>query len=397
MIVGDLLIQIGITGASKVGDALSSVSKGLGEITSLSLESKAAILGSVYALEHFMSQSAQMGMSLKQFSAFTGMSTDELQRWQYAARQAGVSAEEVTSSIEGIQSTIAKIQMGKGPTGGFAPIANFTGGFDYSKVNDALYVLKKVREFAKSDKVPRAFANEWMVEAGFSKNMIQFLRTTETDMEKIRPTNIFSTREIERLAKVQVAWANLHRTFEMSTGHFTAQFGMTAVKGLSVALKQVIDLTSNIQKLIQQFPMLESAAVAIGAVLAATFAPVTATLAAIIYSLNEIQKYREGKENIFEKSFKAGEKAVSVGDNFMHYLTSDEAKKDAAEAWNKITGKAPVPEPKYTGPTPAIGGTTQTVNVTHYGQVGDTKDVVDTHKKAAEKFYRTNPAQLQVN
>jgi hypothetical protein len=421
VIVGDLLVQIGIKGASKVGDALTGIGKGMSEVSSLSLESKAAILGVVYGVEHFMSASAQMGMSLKQFSDYTHISTTELQKWQYAGRQAGVSAEEVTGSIEGIQSTIAKIQMGKGPTGGFGAIAAFTGGFDYGKINDTLYVLNKVKAFAQNTRVPIPFANEWLKEAGFGKNMVQFLRTTKLDLDKIKPSEIFGNNEVKRLADISVAWANLHRTFEMTTGHLTSKYGMDIVSGLTGAIKTIGALTDNIFKLTKSFPPLKDAIIAIGAVMAVSFAPVTAALTAIVYVLGEIQKYRDKKVSIF------GDKGVlpeplKMSEHLMQYLTGNQVGKDVGNLWDKISGKnptdkksgpsfvgnlldklgvgnsvAPTTDKKFSGPVPA--GVQINQNITHYGDAKDTKSVKDVHKSSAQAahYYRSSPAQLQVN
>lgn len=430
MTVGELFVSIGIKGAAKVGDTLSSIGKQMGDVSAQGLAAKAAVAGLVYGLESLMSNSAAMGMSLKQFATLTGFSAEELQKWQYAARQSGVEAEEVTSSIKGIQSAMAKMQLGQGPPGGIGIIAQYTGGFDEKKINDTYYMMDKLKQFAKSTTVPRPFANEFLKQAGLTDNMIQFLRSTEVDLQKIKPSQIFSDKEINTLAKINIGWANLKRTLDMQTGHFTAKYGQDIVNGLSNALKVVVDLTENIIKLMKAFPELKVSAGLALAGLALYFAPITSAIALVIAGLNQIQKFREKKDILggtfaFNKDTKQYElnKKSSIGKG-LSQVSSDwdksSLKQNLVELFSPKTktqdssflsnlenffspkGVTPNASQQAVPPSDANASTTGNSsnvninqNITHYGDAKDTKAVKDVHKAAAAAFYRTNASQLR--
>lgn len=422
MNVGELFVTIGIKGAEKVGNALASLGKGLADVSTEGLAAKAAVAGVVYGLENLMSNSAAMGMSLKQFATLTGVSAEELQKWQYAARQSGVEAEEVTSSIKGIQSAMAKMQLGQGPPGGFGIIAQYTKGkFEMEKINDTYYMMGKLKEFAQSDKVPRPFANEFLKQAGLTDNMIQFLRSTKVELDKIKPSEIFSDKETDTLAKISVAWANLRRSMQMQTGHFTAKYGGDIVNSLSGALKLVFELTESIIKLTKAFPALKVAFIAVFGGLALYLAPITSAIALIIAGLNQIEKFREKKDLLggtltynkekqeyeFNKKNSTGKELSqashdwdksSLKENLMEWLfpkIDPKVYPSSVPINNSINNNyAIAPHVKPSSP-----GTTHNThinqNITHHGDARDTKPVKDLHKSAAAAFYQTNPSQLR--
>ena len=97
MNIGELFVNIGIKGTEKTIQALGNVKSGLGAVASTSLEVKAAIIGAIYALERLISTSADMGMSLANFKILFGNSTKELQQFQNAGREVGLTFEETAS------------------------------------------------------------------------------------------------------------------------------------------------------------------------------------------------------------------------------------------------------------------------------------------------------------
>lgn len=400
MTVADLFINIGIKGGNKVGDTLTGVHKGLGEVKSMSLEAKAGILAVVYGLEKFMSESAHMGMSLKQFSEFTGLSTDALQRWQYAARQSGVEAGEVTGSIKGIQSAIAQMQLGKGPPGGIGMIAHFTGGFDKNKMNDTFYMMEKLKQFSRNTAVPKPFANEFLKSFGLTDNMIQFLRTTKTDLNTIKPSAIFSGGEINELSKVSVAWDNLGGKMQMAFGHLTSAHGLKIVSEISTLTDQVLKMVSAFATLAEKLKVFQ----VIGLVFDG-WEKIFSGINSIVSSVAEETPAPNGKS---QPGLKGGSKkkqeplrkqidnVIGKGVEFLF--------PQLASNWVPPTPGIKTDERSV---LPKVGSdlgrgsqtNTTTVNntITHYGDAKDTKAVEDTHKKAAQNAYRQKSAQLQVN
>jgi len=114
MEIAELFVRLGVKGASETKTALTSTKNTLGEVSTSALAAKAAIVATIYAVERLMSTSANAGNGLQQFSDLTGLSAEQLQRYQFAARQAGATNENLTSSIKGVQSAITNMLLGKG-------------------------------------------------------------------------------------------------------------------------------------------------------------------------------------------------------------------------------------------------------------------------------------------
>ncbi len=309
MTIAELFVNIGIKGDGEAQKALKNVKGGLGEISSTGLAAKAALVGVVYGLERLTGVVSQRGLELQQFSNLTGLSTDMLQRWQYAARQSGVSAEEMAGSLKGVQSVMVDMLMGKGAPAGMGILARAVG-FDMSKARDTFYVMGKLKEFAKS--APADVGNSVLKTFGLSESTIQFLRSTKVELDKIKPSNIFSPGEIATLARVNIAWSNFWNSIQMFTGHMAGAFGLNVISSLQRALTLTQHLVSEFTKLIKKFPVLGTVAKAalavIGAELLILGGPLTAIATAItgiIYLFSEWQKHREGKKSLFgDKNFK---------------------------------------------------------------------------------------------
>lgn len=300
MIVGELFVQLGITGADKNKKALQDTKTGLVDVQSSGLAAKAAIVSVVYAIEKLTSQAAQFGLGVRQFENLTGLSSDGLQRWQYLLRQSGVGAEEATSSLKSLQNVMTDMALGKGIPEGFNLLAGKVG-FDPTRIRDTFYVMDKLKQFAQATKDTPDVANHVLRSFGISDATIQALRTTKVEIDKIRPSQIYSQKEIDALARIEIAWMNFWNSIKMLGGHVTSQYGMGFLSVLQYDLKWVVDLSNSFQKLIKQFPELQAVAVAAGLAIGYAFAPLTATVASLMYIVAEMEKYKGGKGSIFDK------------------------------------------------------------------------------------------------
>lgn len=246
MKIAELFVNLGLKGADQAGKALGGIKGGLGEVKSLSLEAKAAILGVVYGLEKMMSNSAQAGTGLYNFNALTGMSTKELQQWQYAARQAGVSGEELTGSMKAVQSTMANMLMGKGAPEGLAMVANKVG-LDPAKMRDTVYMMQQLQKFAQQ--VPQDVGNQMLKSFGLSEGTIAAMRRNMFRPDVMAKAPTYGTGEIKQLDKVNVAWSNLGQKVQMAFGHMTAKDGMKIVGEISKMTTEILKLADALTKL----------------------------------------------------------------------------------------------------------------------------------------------------
>lgn len=239
MNVGELFVTLGIKGADQAGKAVEGVRKNLGEVKSMSLEAKAAIVGVVYGLERLMSSSAKSGTDLANFNALTGLSAKQLQQWQYAARQAGVSSEEFTGSIKGVQQSMTNMLLGKGAPEGFAMVANKVG-LDPKRARDTFYVMEQLQKFAKT--VPPDVANAMIKSFGVSEGTISAMRRNVFTPDMFKKAPMYSDKEVNQLSKVDVAWSNLGNKIQMAMGHFTSKHGLQIVNDISQITSAVIKL-----------------------------------------------------------------------------------------------------------------------------------------------------------
>lgn len=299
MTIAEFFVEVGVKGTAKATSALNSIKSGLTDVSSSGLAAKAAIVGVVYAVERLTLGAAQMGTTFKQFENFTGISAQGLQRWQYALTQSGVVAEETQKNIENVQQTMGKLLLGEGQPKGYGILQSLVG-FDITRAKDTLYVMGKLREYLKADSnITRA--NEVGQSFGLSPAVIQALRTTTVDLDKISKNQLISDSTIDRLNKTNIAWMNFWRTLKLFQANLVSDYGISAIKSLSNAFKVVVDTGVAVSKLTKDFTILKDVAIVAGAALAAYFAPVTATVSALILLLSEVQKYREGKGIFSEK------------------------------------------------------------------------------------------------
>lgn len=239
MKIAELFINLGVKGSDSSNKALKGVKSNLGEIKSMAFETKAAIAGVIYGLEKMMSASAQTGTNLTNFTALTGMSAKNLQQWQYAARQAGVSAEEMTGNLKGVQNTMTNMLLGKGAPEGMAMLANKVG-FDPKKARDTLYVMQQLQKFAQQ--VPQDVGNAMLKSFGLTENAISAMRRNAFTGDALSKAPTYSDKEVSQLDKANIAWANLGAKIQMAFGHLTASHGLKVVNDISNITTEVIKL-----------------------------------------------------------------------------------------------------------------------------------------------------------
>ncbi len=305
MTVAELFINLGVKGADQAVKSVSAVDTGIKQVASSSLAAKAAIVGAIYALERMTAAAGTHGVDLQKFSNLTGLSTDYLQRWQYMAKMSGESADSMKNSIMGVQGAMTKMALGQGQPGGLAEVARVVGGLDINKLQDTFYMMTKLREYAQKEKnVP--WANQMLATFGIGPDTIATMRSSKMELDKISNGNILSEKQIAQLARVNQAWEKFWHTLQMVRDQLVATYGGTAIKSFENAFKFLGEVAKNLQAITKEIPILQKVMVAAGLAIAASWAPVTATILALVYALSELQKFREGKENIFSKTYKAG-------------------------------------------------------------------------------------------
>lgn len=298
--VGELFISLGVQGSEKTIGAITGVTQGMGGLASTSLEAKAAILGAMYGLERLMSASAQMGTGLTNFNALTGMSTRQLQQWQYAARQAGVSGEEMTGSLKSVQGAMTNMLLGKGAPAGLGMLAQKVG-FDTSRARDTFYVMEQLQKFAKS--APADIGNNVLKSFGIGEGTIAAMRRGVFNDKNFSKAPVFGEKEIASLDRGNIAWSNLGQKIEMAVGHFNAAHGEQLVNDISKIVDQVLKLTNALVKLSEQLKVFQVLEKAIG--LSASLINVTSTgVSAVSGAVHDPSKRLPFAEDTAENMYK---------------------------------------------------------------------------------------------
>ena len=253
MKIAELFVDLGIVGSEKTIGALQSTQTGLQKTSSLGLEAKAAILGAMYAIERLFSISNKTGTALVNFNAVTGVGAEILQRYQYAARQVGVSNEEVAQSFGQLQSAMVKTLMGQPAPAGLARVALVTGldlqPDDLKKFAEQPHLLiQRLQDYAQKE-TNVALRNETLKSFGMSDQMIAAMARNAFRPEVLKKAPIYSKDELKNLNEANKAWANLNNTIEMTIGRFNAKYGGKLAKDIEGIVAAFSGLAESFMKL----------------------------------------------------------------------------------------------------------------------------------------------------
>jgi hypothetical protein len=400
--IAELFVSLGIKGSEKTVGALTNVKKGLGEVSSMSLEAKAGILAAVYGFERLMSASAAVGTGLTNFTALTGLSAKSLQQWQYAARQAGESSEEFTGSLKAVQNSMTNMLLGKGAPEGLALVAKATKDFDPTRVRDTFYVMQQLQKAAQT--LPKDLGNQALKSFGLSDATIAAMRRNAFRPEVMSKAPTYSDRETAQLDKANIAWSNLGNKIEMAIGHFNARHGAQLVTDLSKVTDQVLKLVEAFQRLAEKLKLFQWIGKAFEG-WAMIFGGVSQGVDRITGAVQDPKKREQLGSDVlgFFKEMPSVFKAMiddispETKDKFKNILYGDTPFYQAPNGASGGSSTAPMIAPSVPPLLPS--GSTQNINVNqnlnfqHEGK--DHKKTSDSVKKAVQDSYRQMSAQGQ--
>lgn len=111
MKIGELFVRLGVeSDTPKVRDFASA----LANIPLTAASAVTAMAGVSFGFFELTKHTLDLSNNLSMFRDETGLSIDELQRWQAVAKQVGISTDSVTQSIMGIANAQAQIRLGNG-------------------------------------------------------------------------------------------------------------------------------------------------------------------------------------------------------------------------------------------------------------------------------------------
>ena len=181
----------------------------------------AAAVGTSISIGAMLNKAVGTSLALAHFEAETGLSAQTLQEWQHVGEALGLTADEVTSSIGGLNDQLARVRL----TGqGAAPYSML--GINPLEMENAWDVLEELRKVIASGKVPPQLMSSLIKQMGLSASMVKVLKLTNKEFDIMSNRGaIISKDQIEKALKFNAALKRIGQTI---TYLFTVAFAELA-------------------------------------------------------------------------------------------------------------------------------------------------------------------------
>lgn len=288
MKVAEIFAELGFNiKDANLGDFVNTLSK-----LDLLTVSTALGLGSIYlALNKITTEAVAAAHSLSNFAAQTGLSSEELQRWQLLGQQIGVTAEDVKSGFEGIQNSLEAINQGQGNVAPFQRLGlnvhDLQQKFNSGAAGTREAILNIAAALSTASAADRKFFASQM---GVNDAMMQFLTSSKLTSEALDHQIIMTDKQRDVLNALGDESTSLSLQWHATMNAFAASIAPILI-GL-VRLGQEI-----IQVWKQSFNLI-AALTAVGLLIGSIFTPLLFTslgigvvLSAILVALGLISYY----------------------------------------------------------------------------------------------------------
>jgi len=269
MNIGELFVTLGIK-----GHGLGTLKDVAEKIANLPVDAAAAIAGMAgisFELSKMAQEALGTAVAFQSFTNQTGLSWQQLQRWQIVAQQANVSAEDVGNSVSTLERNLAEIRLGRGNIAPFQMLG-------ISPQQNAFGVLEQLRKRIQG--LNPATATNMITQMGLSPNMMNVLKLSDRQFAEFgNHVHGINERQEQDFLKAKLAIVQFGQAFRY------AMFGVIA------------DFSEAFEKA-KQFKTALLALGAVAALVAAYFFPITASVAALILVLDDLAVYFTGGKSI---------------------------------------------------------------------------------------------------
>lgn len=363
MNIAELFVKIGLKGGKETSKELGGVQKGMAGAVSKGMLLAETIKFVAEGLAGMVAKSGTTGASLAKFSRLTGLSVEQLQRWQFAGRKMLITNDEVAESVKSVQAAMHKQATAQGAVSGFGEVAGSVG-LDESRLKDTFHVMEQLQKFAQANKSNPTKVVDVLKSFGLTENVIAGMLNNQFQSKNFQGASVYSQKEIERLEKVNAAWANIGDSIEKAIGRITAKNGTKIIDFVKDLVVQVEKLIVAFIKFADQFMIFEA-----------------------------INKSLEGWKMLLDG-------ATSLGKSAGEVIEKDGITGLFSEIGSSISrlfeddGKAFV-TPGAIAPNPNKITVNQNLNFQHEGK--DSLETSRSTKSATEEAFRQLPSQGQVN
>ena len=259
MKAAEFFISIGVKNANKSKKDIQDVNVSLKDAKIAALEMKAAIVGAAYALGLLTRSGANVGASLRQFSALTGRSSQRLQDIQSVARKFNVPIEEATSSVYSLIKAMTQLATGNGaPEGLQAFQRELKGTFDINKAyKDEMYSILKFQEVARKSKMPANLKSYYLESFGLSPGFSSLIMRGAFTKDNLKYGPRISDTEAASLESMGGKMNQIGHKFETSFQKMLADKGPDFFYKMDQLADKLILLTEKLITLLSDTKFLE--------------------------------------------------------------------------------------------------------------------------------------------
>ena len=242
--VGDFFVQLGVDTDEVM---VKNFVKAIGDIPMAAVEAIGALAGVSFELGHLINQSLDAGLGFKNFERTTGLSTDELQRWQGVAERVGVSAESVKGSMVSLFKNVGAIQLGGGNIKGFQML-----GID--PFSGPASILSQLRKAARN--MPKDIFMNAVEAMGLSQDIIPLLQLTDAEFKKLGDdVPMMTQKQIEAFNQSKIALTEFGQALKQFGYEFMELFGPAITGIVHLVTKLVKDLGAAFEELNKIFEL----------------------------------------------------------------------------------------------------------------------------------------------
>ena len=295
MNIGEFFVKLGVNAdfvtVDKFGKAIQGEAK---RLTTLAV----VATGAAVAFDRLYNSTVQNTVALQNFRNQTGLSINQLQRWQVASQLSDITltAEQTAQSIAGLQKNLTDIKLGAGDVSGFQLLGIQVAG------KNAFQVLEDVREAIKG--LDDATATNLIQRIGLSPQFINVLRQSREEFEKLGKGRFLSEKQRKQVLALGTAFTKFKIESKLLKDELLAGLTpqiMELFKGFQQLLRFGKDLILDISKMDEAMTGLKIAAAA----LAIAFAPVTSAVLGLFLLLEDFVAYTEGRKSVLGDFLKA--------------------------------------------------------------------------------------------
>ena len=214
MKIGDLFVTLGIKADQRT---LKDFISGMGDLNLSSVMAGLGVGAVGTALGNLLLKASEFGQMMKNFTAETGQSAVELQKWSNFAEQLGVEADTVMGSMKGLQAAITAIKLGGGNIAPFQML-----GID-PRGKTMVEILKELGPILAQ--LDPAIARHALSMMGIDEAMIPVLKAYAANAEAVENQIHLNEQEIETLARLKQALTELKQI--AGVGSFKAASALT--------------------------------------------------------------------------------------------------------------------------------------------------------------------------